>query len=176
MSSFSAAASNSSLLSITFRSAREALEALHSLGVAHCDVRGSNVLLRPDGSVVLIDFGHARLDAGPEEMSQDSLNMEGLLSSALVNDESHRQLLHECSSDPDAFFHAGRGMASGAQHHFDDPSEQQLRRPVIHHLSAFGRGHQVAPEGKGKVRFRGPRPVKATLRGGNNFMSQFRPV
>ena len=55
------------MLITTVKSAHAALEALHSLGVAH--VRASNVLLKPN----LIDFGHARLHAGPEEKLQDSL-------------------------------------------------------------------------------------------------------
>ncbi|MEZ4268049.1 MAG: protein kinase [Myxococcota bacterium] len=41
--------------------AAEALAAVHALGAVHGDVSASNLLITPDGRVVLVDFGSARL-------------------------------------------------------------------------------------------------------------------
>jgi hypothetical protein len=43
----------------------DALERLHRAGVFHRDISPDNILLRPDGRPILLDFGSARRVAGP---------------------------------------------------------------------------------------------------------------
>lgn len=47
----------------------DGLELVHSKSVWHRDIKPDNILIRPDGSPVLIDFGAARWDAGERTRS-----------------------------------------------------------------------------------------------------------
>jgi eukaryotic-like serine/threonine-protein kinase len=42
-----------------FRAVCEAVEYAHGVGVIHCDIKPKNILVKPDGSVRLLDFGVA---------------------------------------------------------------------------------------------------------------------
>jgi serine/threonine protein kinase len=43
-----------------------ALDAVHKVGIYHLDIKPDNVLLMPDGKVVLVDFGAARQNLGSD--------------------------------------------------------------------------------------------------------------
>lgn len=55
----------------------DGLEQLHDAGLLHRDVKPDNIVLRDDGSPVLVDFGAARQEAGARSRSVTSLVTRG---------------------------------------------------------------------------------------------------
>jgi serine/threonine protein kinase len=49
----------------------DALHSLHRQGAVHCDVKPDNVILRPDGEAVLIDFGLAWHERFPDLLAEE---------------------------------------------------------------------------------------------------------
>lgn len=55
----------------------EALNSLHALGVIHRDIKPSNIILRPDGTAVLIDLSIARLISDRQDHDTQNLGTIG---------------------------------------------------------------------------------------------------
>ncbi|HTS76415.1 MAG TPA: protein kinase [Bryobacteraceae bacterium] len=73
-----------------FRAVCEAVEYAHQHGVIHCDLKPSNILVRADGSVRLLDFGIAKqMDAGTPPANQTRTGMH-LLTPAYASPEQIR--------------------------------------------------------------------------------------
>jgi Tol biopolymer transport system component len=54
------------------RQMAEALEAAHEAGIIHRDLKPANIKVRPDGTVKVLDFGLAKLDAPANRLRQGS--------------------------------------------------------------------------------------------------------
>src|SRR5207237_7563847 len=70
----------------------DALQDAHSLGVVHRDVKPSNIMIRPDGSPCVMDFGLAKRDAGEITMTIDGqiLGTPAYMSPEQAKGEGHQ--------------------------------------------------------------------------------------
>ncbi|HVK11071.1 MAG TPA: serine/threonine-protein kinase [Gemmataceae bacterium] len=72
--------------------AADALAHAHAQGVVHRDVKPSNIMVRPDGSPVVMDFGLAKREAGEITMTVDGqvLGTPAYMSPEQARGEGHR--------------------------------------------------------------------------------------
>ena len=63
------------------RNVIKAFDEIHARGVCHGDVRGENILVRPDQSVVLIDFEMSEVEAPEEALTSEMREVNHLLAS-----------------------------------------------------------------------------------------------
>ena len=75
----------------------DALHSLHGQGVVHHDVKPENVLVKPDGTAVLVDFGFAHHERYPDLLGEEMHFAAG--SSAYVSPEQLRERRGDPRSD-----------------------------------------------------------------------------
>jgi WD40 repeat protein/tRNA A-37 threonylcarbamoyl transferase component Bud32/Flp pilus assembly protein TadD len=70
----------------------EALQYAHAQGVVHRDIKPSNIMVRPDGTPVVMDFGLAKRDAGEITMTMEGqvLGTPAYMSPEQARGEGHR--------------------------------------------------------------------------------------
>ena len=62
-----------------------ALASIHSKGVLHSDVHEGNILVTNDGSVFILDFAGAELQAPSEQLAEERSYVETLLAMQVVS-------------------------------------------------------------------------------------------
>ena len=63
------------------RNVVNAFKEIHARGVCHGDVRGENILVRPDGTVVVVDFEMSTIDADEDKLNAEMREVKYLLAS-----------------------------------------------------------------------------------------------
>jgi RIO-like serine/threonine protein kinase len=63
------------------RNVIKAFKEIHARGVYHGDVRCENILVRPDGTVVVVDFETSTMDADEDELKAEMREVKDLLGS-----------------------------------------------------------------------------------------------
>jgi tRNA A-37 threonylcarbamoyl transferase component Bud32 len=64
------------------RNVLRAFKQIHARGICHGDVRPENILVRPDQSVVVIDFEMSEVMAPREALVSEMSEVKGLLASS----------------------------------------------------------------------------------------------
>ncbi|WP_399884380.1 serine/threonine-protein kinase [Streptomyces sp. BBFR51] len=118
----------------------DALKAVHLAGTLHRDVKPANVLLRPDGSAVLTDFGIAALDDG------EPLTSTGQLVGSVEYMAPERALAHEGGPESDLWsLGATLVTVCGGQSPFRRSAYAATMHAVVY-------GDPALPEGLGALR------------------------
>ena len=63
------------------RNVVNAFKEIHARGVCHGDVRCENILVRPDESIVIVDFETSMIDADEDHLKSEIMDVNCLLAS-----------------------------------------------------------------------------------------------
>jgi serine/threonine protein kinase len=107
-----------------------ALHALHAQEVIHLDLKPANILLRPDGSAVLVDFGLARHGHFPDLLAEEFHHPMG--SGPYISPEQVLGVRWDPRSDIFALGVLLYQLATGEYPHGSPTSQGGLRRRLWH--------------------------------------------
>jgi serine/threonine protein kinase/tetratricopeptide (TPR) repeat protein len=71
------AAGNVARLRTVLRQLAQGIDCIHAAGKVHCDIKPTNVLVTPEGRLVLLDFGLVRPGVGPASADRGPIGMSG---------------------------------------------------------------------------------------------------